>query len=161
MRIFRELLIIQLMKLVFRLLDHQLLSLGINNIVINPTDIPTTQKNYFKEWFNRLSEIARGLHAKELTPIHVMSRQTLEDRSLVRTRSLLVQDITRSKSRVKSFLYFHGISIPAEYIKRMGIGAKVYKMVERRTHSSLLIRERSFELFDFERGKSIRKSQRY
>jgi len=29
-------------------------------------------------------------------------------------------------------------------------------MVERRTHSSLLIRERSFELFDFERGKSIR-----
>ena len=55
-----------------------------------------------------------------------MSRQTLEDRSLVRTRSLLVQDITRSKSRVKSFLYFHGISIPAEYIKKNGHWSKKF-----------------------------------
>ena len=55
-----------------------------------------------------------------------MSRQTLEDRSLVRTRSLLVQDITRSKSRVKSILYFHGISIPAEYIKKNGHWSKKF-----------------------------------
>ena len=95
--------------------------------MINPTDIPTTQKELFQKSDSiDCRKIARGLHAKELTPIHVMSRQTLEDRSLVRSRSLLVQDITRSKSRVKSFLYFHGISIPAEYIKKNGHWSKKF-----------------------------------
>lgn len=95
--------------------------------MINPADIPTTQKELFQKSDSINSrKIARALRTKELTPIHVMSRQTLEDRSLVRTRSLLIQDITRSKNLVKSFLYFHVLSIPAEYIKKNGHWSKKF-----------------------------------
>ena len=141
-------------------MDHQLLSLGINNIVINPTDIPTTQKELFQKSDSiDCRKIARGLHAKELTPIHVMSRQTLEDRSLVRTRSSGYYPVKEPGEIIPLFSWdLHSGRI---HKKEWALEQKVYKMVERRTHSSLLIRERSFELFDFERGKSIRKSQRY
>lgn len=42
---------------------------------------------------------------------------TLEDRSLIRLRATLVKDMVRFKQRIKSFLHFYGISIPAEFEK--------------------------------------------
>jgi transposase len=97
---------------------YQLLELGINNIVINPADVPTTQKEqYHKSDPVDSYKIARSLRARELTPIHVLGTETLEERSLVRTRSMLVKDMTRFKLRIKSFLYFYGISYPIEFSK--------------------------------------------
>jgi transposase len=97
---------------------YKLLELGINNIVINPADVPTTQKEqYHKSDSVDSYKIARSLRAGELTPIHVLGCETLEERSLVRTRSILVRDMTRFKLRIKSFLYFYGISYPVQFSK--------------------------------------------
>lgn len=95
---------------------YQLCELGIKNIVINAADIPTTQKEQFQKNDPVDSrKIARALRAKQLTAIHVLSMQTLEDRSLVRTRDTLVKDQAKLKSRIKSFLRFYGIEIIPQF----------------------------------------------
>jgi transposase len=83
-------------------------------MVVNPADIPTTNKERDQKTDPRDSrKIARSLRNGELDPIFVPSLKTLEDRTLVRTRSTIhVKDLTRYKNRIKSFLYFHGIEIP-------------------------------------------------
>jgi transposase len=97
---------------------YQLLDLGINNIVVNPADVPTTQKEQFQKNDPVDSrKIARALRAKQLTSIYVLNNQTLEDRSLVRTREMLVKDLTQLKNRVKSLLHFNGIAMPEEFKK--------------------------------------------
>ena len=84
--------------------------------VVNPADIPTTDKEKVQKEDKRDSrKIAKSLRSRDLAPIYVPSTKTLEDRSLVRTRSMLVKDLTRYKNRIKSFLYFHGIEIPASF----------------------------------------------
>lgn len=94
-------------------IHNKLKALGINSIVVNPADIPTTGKERDRKDDVRDSrKIARSLSNKELTPIYVPSIKTLEDRTLVRTRSMLVKDITRYKNRIMSFLHFHGIELP-------------------------------------------------
>lgn len=97
---------------------YQLLELGIHNIVVNPADIPTTQKELYQKTDAVDShKIARSLRAHELTPIYVLDPQTLEERSLIRMRSMMVKDMTRLKVRIKSFLYFYGIPYPPAYSK--------------------------------------------
>ena len=94
-------------------IHNKLISLGINSMVVNPADIPTTNKEVVqKEDMRDSRKIAKSLRNGELTPIHVPSLKTLEDRGLIRSRSMLVKDLTRFKNRIKSFLYFHGIEIP-------------------------------------------------
>jgi transposase len=98
-------------------IHNRLTQLGINNMVVNPADIPTTDKERDQKTDPRDSrKIARSLRNGELDPIFVPSLKTLEDRTLVRSRStILVKDITRYKNRIKSFLYFHGIEIPQTF----------------------------------------------
>ena len=99
-------------------IHNRLKSLGINSIVVNAADIPTTHKEKVQKEDARDSrKIARELRNGNLTPIYVPMLKTLEDRSLVRTRSALVKDLTRNKNRVKSFLHFHGIKLPERYSK--------------------------------------------
>jgi transposase len=96
---------------------YRLMSLGINNIVINSADVPTTQKEqYHKNDPVDSRKIAKSLRSGLLTPIHVMGNDNLEDRSLVRIHSPLVKDMTRFKVRIKSFLFFFGINYP-EYFE--------------------------------------------
>lgn len=99
-------------------IHNQLLSLGIKSIVVNPSDIPTTHKEKVQKEDKRDSrKIARSLRGNELTGIHVPSERSLEDRGLLRTRKMLIKDLTRFKNRTKSFLYFHGIEIPETFKK--------------------------------------------
>ncbi|KAA6308373.1 hypothetical protein EZS27_039949 [termite gut metagenome] len=82
--------------------------MGINNIVINPADVPTSQKEQLqKDDPTDSRKLARSLRARSLragslTAIHVPSKQTLHERSLVRVRSSLVKDMSRFKQRIKS-----------------------------------------------------------
>ena len=48
-------------------------------------------------------------------PIYIPSVQTQRDRSLLRTRAMLVKDLARYKNRIKSFLYFYGIEIDESF----------------------------------------------
>ena len=94
-------------------IHNELLSLGINSIVVNPGDIPTTNKEKVQKEDKRDSiKIARSLRGGELKAIFVPSEKTLEDRALLRTRRTLTRDLVRYKNRIKSFLYFHGIHMP-------------------------------------------------
>lgn len=106
---------------------YKLMELGIQNIIINPADIPTTQKEQFQKNDPVDSrKIARALRAKQLTPIHVLKSQTVEDRSLVRMRNTIVGDLARFKARTKAFLNFYGIQKPKEFETKNAHWSKRY-----------------------------------
>jgi transposase len=99
-------------------IHNKLTEFGIKSMVVNPADIPTTEKEKVQKTDPRDSrKIARSLRNGDLKAIYVPSLTTLEDRGLVRTRATLVKDLTRFKNRIKSFLYFHGIEFPEAFHK--------------------------------------------
>ena len=95
---------------------YELLEMGINNIVVNAADVPTSQKEKLHKNDNVDSQkLARSLRNGELKGIYVPVLATLHERSLVRCRATLVKDMSRYKQRIKSFLYFHGIVYPPQF----------------------------------------------
>jgi transposase len=93
-------------------IHYALTSFGIKSIVVNPADIPTTDKERVNKEDKRDSrKIARSLSSGNLVPIYIPSIKNQSDRSLLRTRAMLVKDSTRYKTRIKSFLFFYGICI--------------------------------------------------
>lgn len=90
-------------------------SAGVDVIVINPADVPTTDKERTYKT-NRVDarKLARELRAGSLEPIYVPSRLALEDRSLVRTRGALVKKQTRVKNQIKGLLAFYGVALPTD-----------------------------------------------
>ena len=97
-------------------IHRELISLGINNIVINAADTPTSQKDKLhKRDPTDSRKIARELEKGSLHGINVFDRELEELRSLNRTRFYLMRDLRRSKNRIKSFLMYYGITIPAEF----------------------------------------------
>ncbi len=94
---------------------RELKDFGIHNIVVNPADIPTTDKEKKQKEDKRDSrKIVKSLKNGDLIGIYVPSKEMEELRGLVRYRKTLVKEITRHKCRIKSFLYLNGIKIPLE-----------------------------------------------
>lgn len=94
----------------------QLSKLGINSIVVNPADIPISDKEKRQKEDKRDSrKIAKTLQSGNLEAIYVPSIRTLEDRMLIRSRFTFVKELNRFKSRIKSILNFYGISYPEEF----------------------------------------------
>lgn len=94
-------------------IHKELVSYGINNIIINPADVPTTDKE--KEQKRDESDsrkIGQSLRAGRLKGIYIPLEDQLCHRHLMRTRNRLVRDISRYKNRIKSLLNFHGIELP-------------------------------------------------
>ena len=99
-------------------ISHELEQLGIKNIVVNPADIPTTNKERKNKTDKRdARKIAQMLRSNSLQAIYVPSQESFEDRQLVRSRKQLVKDGKRCKNRIKSALNLFGIIIPEEYDK--------------------------------------------
>lgn len=99
-------------------IHNALIKFGVNSMVVNPADIPTTGKEKVMKTDLRDSvKIARSLRNGDLAPIYVPSLTTLDDRGLVRTRAMLAKDLTRYKNRIKSFLHFRGIELPEAFNK--------------------------------------------
>ncbi len=99
-------------------IHEKLLELGIQNIVVNPADVPTmTKEKLRKTDAVDCNKLARELRSGSLTGIYVPSASTLEMRSLIRLRNLIVKDSTRAKNRIKSLLRFHGVEIPEEFTR--------------------------------------------
>jgi len=97
-------------------IHDKLVSFGVKSIVVNPAYIQTTDKERVQKEDKRDSrKIARSLSNGNLTPIYVPSIKTQRDRSLLRTRAMLVKDLARYKNRIKSFLHFYGISIDKSF----------------------------------------------
>jgi transposase len=98
---------------------EQLRAHGIDCIVINPADVPTTDKEK-KHKTNKVDayKLARSLRNGELKPLYLPSRIALEDRTLVRSRQMVVSKQTRCKNQIKALLSFYGITLPEDIAER-------------------------------------------
>jgi len=100
-------------------LHRQLTALKVKNIVVNPADIPTTDKERKQKEDKRDSrKIAKELQLGRLKSIYIPTDKTLQDRILIRTRDAVVKETRRTKQRIKSFLYFFGIHFPEQFTDR-------------------------------------------
>lgn len=97
--------------------QKELERLGVETVILNAADIPTTHKEKVQREDKRDSrKIARTLKSKDYEKVYVPSDTTLHDRMLVRMRGTLVKDLSRNKNRIKSLLHFHGIRIPEQFV---------------------------------------------
>ena len=96
----------------------ELHNLGINNIVVNPADVPTMAGERMRKTDAVDSgKLARSLRAGELRGIYVPNSITTEIRSLIRLRDSLTKDQTRHKNRIKAHLRYLGVDIPEEFCR--------------------------------------------
>ena len=98
---------------------RELNKLGIKNIVVNPADIPTTDKERRQKEDARDSrKIAKQLAKKDLQAIYIPSVISEGDRALLRLRKTQTKEIARNKNRIKSNLYYFGIKIPEQFAEK-------------------------------------------
>lgn len=89
---------------------------GIDCMVVNPSDVPTKDKERVcKSDRVDCRKLARSLRSGEIEGIYVPSKAKREDRGLLRTRRSMVKKQTRCKNQIRSILYFHGIDIPDRF----------------------------------------------
>jgi transposase len=93
-------------------IQREFSKLGINVIVVNPADIPTTDKESKQKTDRRDSmKIASTLRAGLLQAIYIPTVKEEENQSMIRRRFDLVKKQTRIKAQIKSFIKKHGISL--------------------------------------------------
>ena len=91
--------------------------LGINCIVVNPADVPSSNKEkVIKSDPVDSRKLARELENGSLKAIYVPDLYAEQLRSLMRLRFRLVQNQTRIKNRIKMLLYNYGIVIPKGHL---------------------------------------------
>jgi len=97
-------------------IQRQLTQLGIECLVINPADIPKSQKDTLQKTDPRDSRnISLRLQSGVLHSIHIPDEQQEADRVFFRHRKRIWKDLTRCKNRIKGLLAFSGIDIPEQY----------------------------------------------
>jgi transposase len=97
-------------------IHRQLTALGIECLVVNPADIPKSQKDKLQKTdANDSRNIGYRLLKGELRGIHVPDEQQEADRCFFRHRKKILKDLTRCKNRIKGLLAFSGIDLPPEY----------------------------------------------
>ena len=114
---------------------RKLIDLGILNIVVNPADIPTTQKETASKSDPVDSrKIARFLRSGVLTEIHIPKIETEGDRILLRTRYRILMDLGRFRRRIKSLLYSQGIPYPEEFVSSSHMSARFMEWLSDHVH---------------------------
>jgi len=139
-------------------IHRELNTLGIKNIVLNAADIPSSQKDKLEKRDPVDSrKIARGLEKGLLRAIHIFDRNQEELRSLNRTRFYLMRDLRRSKNRIKSFLYYYGISIPPDYDNNLWTLKYIgwLKQIEMKTLSGLEALENLISSYEYNRAQIL------
>lgn len=97
-------------------IQRNLSKLGYKCIVINPADVPTTQKDKVTKSDDVDSrKLAESLYNNVLTPIHIPTIEEEGFRDVYRYRLSLVKKQTALKNQIKSFLNKCGIEIPEDY----------------------------------------------
>lgn len=85
-------------------------------IIVNPADIPTSNKDSLSKTDQVDAKKLATHHAAGLLHgVDVPSEKLQKQRSLIRFRKRLWSDLVRCKNRLKSELYFHGITIPQKF----------------------------------------------
>jgi transposase len=89
--------------------------LGVDSIVINPADVPTTDKErQTKTDRVDAAKLARALANSALHGIYVPAQTNLEDRTLIRMRMTFVSKQTRCKNQIKALVQFYGYQVPED-----------------------------------------------
>lgn len=99
-------------------LFRKLRAAGWECLVAHPADVPTTDKEH-RTKSDRIDsrKLAQSLRARQLRGVWVPTPVQQQKRSLSRYRHVLMRDLRRYKNRIKSFLMYYGIEIPAQYEK--------------------------------------------
>jgi transposase len=96
-------------------INRELHKYGIKNIIVNPADVPTSNKEKLTKTDRVDSrKLARELENQTLRGIYIPSEFHQQLRSFCRLRYALTKDQTRLKNRIKGHLYFYGKQIPDE-----------------------------------------------
>lgn len=94
-------------------IHRRLVKAGINNIIINPADVPTKQKEkVHKNDRVDCRKLARELENGSLEKIYIPTEAEESLRVISRLRFQIVKDQTRLKNRIISFLDLFGIKLP-------------------------------------------------
>jgi len=94
---------------------RKLKELGIHNIVINPADLPVTDKEKISKRDPVDSRrLSRALQNNQLKAIHVFDPDHEQFRALNRMRWKAAKEHRRVKNRIRSFLLYFGINPPSE-----------------------------------------------
>lgn len=97
-------------------IQRQLSSKGVECIVVNPADIPSSHKDEVNKTDKRDARgIAMALQCGQLRGINIPSVQQESDRSLVRQRKKIWRDLVRCKNRIKGFLDYTGMELPHKF----------------------------------------------
>ena len=97
-------------------IQRQLQGLGLSCIVVNPADVPQTDKDKKTKTDRGDSKrIGKALQTGLLRPIYIPDQFTESNRKLVRYRQQLLTDLKRCKARAKHFLLYQGIHLPDQY----------------------------------------------
>lgn len=88
---------------------------GVDSMVVNPADVPTTDKQRRgKNDKIDSRKLGKNLRSHDLQPIYIPGSMQREDRSLLRTRYGMVRKQTRCKNQIASLLAFYGVFLPPE-----------------------------------------------
>lgn len=86
---------------------------GIETIVINAADVPTTDKESRRKNDNVDSlKIARAIKAGTVSSIDVPTPEQQSSRAILRKRKDTVKILASTKNKIKAFLAYHGIQEP-------------------------------------------------
>jgi transposase len=93
-------------------IQRELEKMGCRSMVVNPADIPTTDKDNKNKTDRRDShKIALSLRAGMLGAIYVPTIEEEENQTLIRRRTDLIEKQTSIKNQIKSYLKKHGIRL--------------------------------------------------
>ena len=97
-------------------IQRQLTALGIECLVVNPADIPKSQKDTLQKTDPRdARNLSLRLQSGVLHGIFIPDEQQEADRLFFRHRKRIWKDLCRCKNRIKGMLAFSGIDIPEQY----------------------------------------------
>jgi transposase len=127
---------------------RRLMDLGIENIIVNPADVPTTQKETaLKSDPVDSRKIARFLRSGELSELYIPQVETEGDRILLRSRYRILMDLGRIRRRIKSLLYFQGVSYPPALNASVHWSSRFMKWLSEDVHLESESAEESLGLF--------------
>ena len=96
---------------------RELIQKGIHNIVVNAADIPTSSKEkMMKTDPSDSAKLARELENGNLESIYIPDDLSQELRSFCRLRYQTMQNQTRVKNRIKSYLAYYGHNLPENHL---------------------------------------------
>lgn len=96
-------------------INKELNNYGIRNIIVNPADVPTSNKEKLTKTDKIDSiKLARELENQTIKTIYIPTEQQQQLRSLCRLRYSLTKDQARLKNRIKGHLYFYGKQMSEE-----------------------------------------------